>query len=106
MEGGLPSSYLEIKKIMTFRIGVSFYIGKLLVNKGGFLLENTKIKEVPIWEKSNLTIKEAAAYSGIGENRIKDLSDSEKCPFVLWVGNKRLIKRKRFDAFLENQYSI
>ena len=25
-------------------------------------------KEVPIWEKSNLTIEEAAAYFNIGEN--------------------------------------
>lgn len=65
-----------------------------------------KTIEVPIWEKSNLTVEEAAAYSGIGINRIKDLSNDEKCPFVLWVGKKRLIKRKRFDDYIENQYSI
>lgn len=62
--------------------------------------------EVPVWEKSNLTVEEAAAYSGIGINRIKELSNDEECPFVLWVGNKRLIKRKRFDTYIENQYSI
>lgn len=62
--------------------------------------------EVPIWEKSNLTVEEAAAYSGIGVNKIKDLSNDEKCPFVLWIGKKRLIKRKRFDTYIENQYSI
>lgn len=28
------------------------------------------MKEVPIWEKSNLTIEEAAAYSSIGVNKI------------------------------------
>lgn len=65
-----------------------------------------KTIEVPVWEKSNLTVEEAAAYSGIGVNKIKDLSNSEKCPFVLWVGTKRLIKRKCFDTFIENQYSI
>lgn len=65
-----------------------------------------KVKEVPIWEKSNLTVEEAAAYSGIGVNKIKDLSNDEKCPFVLWIGKKRLIKRKRFDTYIENQYSI
>ncbi len=63
-------------------------------------------KEVPIWEKSNLTVEEAAAYSGIGVNKIKDLSNSEKCTFVLWIGTKRLIKRKRFDEYIEKQYSI
>ena len=26
------------------------------------------MKDVPIWEKSNLTLEEAAAYSGIGIN--------------------------------------
>lgn len=32
-------------------------------------------KEVPIWEKSNLTLDEAAAYSGIGKNKLRELSD-------------------------------
>lgn len=64
------------------------------------------MKEVPIWEKSNLTVEEAAAYSGIGINKIKEISNGENCSFVLWIGNKRLIKRKRFDAYIDNQYSI
>ena len=51
------------------------------------------MKEVPIWEKSNLTLEEAAAYSGIGINKLRSISDSEKCQFVLWIGSKRLIKR-------------
>lgn len=61
---------------------------------------------VPIWEKTNLTVQEASARSGIGINTIRRLSDRKDCPFVLWVGNKRLIKRKKFDAFIEEQYSI
>lgn len=61
---------------------------------------------VPIWEKSNLTIDEAAAYFGIGINKIREISNDPNCPFVLWVGNKRLIKRKRFDAYIEQVYSI
>ena len=59
-------------------------------------------KEIPFWQKSNLTIEEAAAYSGIGENRIRELTNTESCPFVLWVGTKRLIKRRKFDEFVEN----
>jgi hypothetical protein len=62
--------------------------------------------EIPIWEKSNLTLEEAAAYSGIGINKIRDLSNDENCKFVLWVGKKRMIKRKLFDTFIEHQYSI
>lgn len=62
--------------------------------------------EVPIWEKSNLTLEEAAAYSGIGINKLREISNDEKCKFVLWIGNKRLIKRKPFDAYIEQTYSI
>lgn len=64
------------------------------------------MKEVPIWEKSNLTIEEAAVYSSIGVNKIRELSNDESCPFVLWVGSKRLIKRKLFDKYIEECYSI
>ena len=64
------------------------------------------MKEVPIWEKSNLTLAEAAAYSGIGINKLRKLTDSEQCHFVLWVGSKRLIKRKKLDEYIEKMYSI
>ena len=62
--------------------------------------------EVPIWEKSNLTLQEAATYSGIGINKIRELSNDERCHFVLWVGSKRLIKRKQFDRYIDGCYSI
>lgn len=63
-------------------------------------------KEVPLWEKANLTVEETAIYSGIGINKIRELSNDKNCPFVLWVGSKRLIKRKLFDAYIEKMYSI
>lgn len=62
--------------------------------------------KVPLWEKSNLTLEEAAAYSGIGINKLRMLSDKEDCTFVLWVGNKRLLKRKKLDEYLDGAYSI
>lgn len=64
------------------------------------------MKEVPIWEKSNLTVEEAAAYSGIGISKIKEISNDDDCPFVLWIGKKRLIKRRLFDTYVEKQFSI
>lgn len=64
------------------------------------------MKEIPIWEKSNLTLEEAAAYSGIGINKIRQLTNDEKCEFVLWIGSKRLIKRKKFDEYLESAYAV
>ena len=58
-------------------------------------------ENVPIWYKQNLTIEEAAAYSNIGENRLGMLLRDPRCNFLLMVGSKRLIKRKKFDEFIE-----
>lgn len=63
-------------------------------------------KIVPIWEKSNLTLEEAAAYSGIGINKLRKMSDDQRCPFVLWNGTRRLIKRRKLDEYIEKAYSI
>lgn len=64
------------------------------------------MKEVPVWQKANLTLEEAAAYSNIGVNRLRELTEEPGCNFVLFVGKKRLIKRRLFEAFLEGSYSI
>ncbi|MBR2895485.1 MAG: excisionase family DNA-binding protein [Oscillospiraceae bacterium] len=63
-------------------------------------------KEVPIWEKSNLTLEEAAAYSGIGMGKLRELTNEKNCNFVLWVGSKRLIKKRLFDRYIEQVDSI
>ena len=63
-------------------------------------------KEVPIWEKSNLTLEEAAVYSGIGINKLRKMTDREDCTFVLWIGTKRLIKRRKLDEYVEKAYYI
>lgn len=64
------------------------------------------MKEIPIWEKSNLTLEEASAYSGIGINKLRQLTNDERCEFILWVGTKRLIKRRKLDEYMEKMYSI
>ncbi len=62
--------------------------------------------EVPIWEKSNLTLEEASAYFNIGINKIRELSNGRDCTFVLWVGNRRPIKRVKLDEYLSKLYSV
>lgn len=62
--------------------------------------------DVQIWHKTNLTVEEAAAYSGVGVNKLREMTDSEYCQFVLWNGTKRLIKRERLDKYLAEMYSI
>lgn len=63
-------------------------------------------KEIPIWEKTHLTLEEAAAYTGIGVNKLREISNNESCPFVLWVGSKRLLKRKLLEKYLDEAYSL
>jgi len=63
-------------------------------------------REVPLWEKSNLTLEEAALYTGIGQAKLRELSNDENCPFVLWNGTKRLFKRRKLDKFTDDSFSI
>lgn len=63
--------------------------------------------EIPVWEKVNLNLEEAAAYFNIGINKLRTLTDGRECEnYVLWGGKKRLIKRKQFEAYLSNLYSV
>ena len=62
--------------------------------------------EVPIWEKSNLTLEEAATYSGIGINKLREITNERGCNFVLFVGTKRLIKRRLLDAYIEKTVAL
>lgn len=64
------------------------------------------MQEVPLWEKANLSLNEASGYFNIGVNKLRDMTNSEDCPYVLWVGNKRLIKRRPFEEYLKKAYSI
>ncbi len=62
--------------------------------------------EVKIKDKAFLTIKEAVEYFGIGQAKIRELTDQRNCDFVLFNGSKRLIKRIKMEKYLESQYSI
>lgn len=63
-------------------------------------------KEVPIWQKVTMTVDEASVYSNIGVSTIRRLANEPRCTFVLTVGNRKLIKRKEFDKFIEKQIEI
>lgn len=45
-------------------------------------------------------------YTGIGRDKLYELTNPEDCPFVLWIGNRRMIKRRVFDEYIEKCYSI
>lgn len=65
-----------------------------------------KKEKVPIWHKANLTLDEAAIYSNIGLHKLRSITEDEDCNFVLWIGNKRLIKRELFDKYMNESYSL
>lgn len=71
---------------------------------------DTSIKKsvlfVPLCEKWLLSIEEAAAYFGVGQNRLAKLASQDGCKFVVFVGNTKRIKRKKFEEFLDEQYAI
>lgn len=63
-------------------------------------------ERIDIKDKLTLTIREAAEYSGIGINRIDELAKRPNCSFVLYVGKKKLIKRREFERFIEKSIEI
>ena len=63
-------------------------------------------KTVPNHQKVALTIEEAAAYSNIGQNKLSLLLKNPRCPFVLYVGTKKLVKRREFDRFISENIAI
>ncbi len=68
--------------------------------------DDKEVVSVPIEKKLNLTIREAAEYSNIGMNKINEMLRNPMCSFVLYVGSKKLVKRKEFEQFLAGRMEI
>ena len=68
-------------------------------------MQSTK-QEIPIYEKLLLTKEEAAEYSHVGINKLEELLKVPNCPFVLYVGKKKLIKRRAFETFIAENVEI
>ena len=63
-------------------------------------------ESVPIHLKLTLSIKEASEYSNIGINKIDAMLKQPNCRFVLYVGSKKLVKRKEFEAYISSKLII
>jgi len=63
-------------------------------------------EKVLIKDKVTLTVTEAAAYSNIGINKLESLLRNPRCPFVQYVGKKKLVKRKEFEKFISDNVEI
>lgn len=63
--------------------------------------------EIPVWERLCLTIEEAAAYSLIGENKLRSyINENKHADFILWSGTHAKIKRKEFEKFVAELHYI
>lgn len=71
-----------------------------------YLTTSTEAPHVAIPQKLTLTIREAAEYSNIGINKRSLLLKQPNCPFVLYVGNKKLVKREAFERFINDNIII
>ena len=68
--------------------------------------QNQQVTSLPIDRKMLLSIREAAEYSNIGINKIDELLKQPNCPFVLYVGTKKLVKRRAFEEFIGGRVAI
>ena len=71
------------------------------------MVDTMSIPEVLIKDKYCLTIDEAVAYFNIGEKRMRKIvEENQTSDFIIQNGVKTLIKRKKFEAFLDRISSI
>ena len=63
-------------------------------------------KSIPLEAKPLLTLKEASVYTGIGINKLREMSNERSCDYVLFVGRKRMFKREALLRFLKEAYSV
>ena len=69
-------------------------------------MTDSNMEKVPIYCKMILTIREAAEYSNIGINKIESMLKQPNCPFVLFVGTKKLVKRLEFEEYIRGKLVI
>ena len=64
-------------------------------------------QQLPWWQKYTLTLEEAAEYFGISYKKLrifcKNHADES---FILWNGNRALIKREMFERYIDNDLDI
>lgn len=64
-------------------------------------------QELPWWQKYTLTLEEAAEYFGVSYKKLrifcKEHADED---FILWNGNRALIKKQMFERYVDTKMSV
>lgn len=65
-------------------------------------------ESIPLWEKYCLSIPEASQLFGIGEKKIRQIvqEHSTDSTFVLFNGTKAMIKRSKFEEFINRTNTL
>ena len=62
---------------------------------------------LPWWQKYSLSLEEAAEYFGISYKKLrifcKEHADED---FIIWNGNRALLKRERFERYLDTNVTM
>lgn len=65
-------------------------------------IKDVQTKIIPVWKRYVLSITEAAEYYHIGENKLRMIVDEHpEADFIIMNGNRILIKRQKFEEFLD-----
>lgn len=63
---------------------------------------NTVLLDIPVWLRYTMTIEESACYYHIGEKKLRVIIDEHPNEdFYMMNGNRILIKREKFQQFLD-----
>ncbi len=65
-----------------------------------------KKREVPIWERTLLTVNQASDLTGIGTTRLRHIAATPRTDLVVWIGSRMMFKRKKLEEYLENSESL
>lgn len=91
---------------MLTKIGRMILLVSLMNFNRVVIYVSKNVDKLPISQKCALTIEEAAEYSNIGQNKLSSLLKIPNCTFVLYVGKKKLVKRKEFEDFISRSVEI
>ena len=77
-----------------------------LITSLNLKLSGISKKRTRLYEDFTEGILDEEEYSNIGINKIDSMLRSPNCPFVLFVGTKKLVKRKEFEQFISEKLVI
>ena len=74
---------------------------------GGKMMKDDRYEDIPFWERYTLTVSEACRYFHIGDKKFRQiLDDYPDADFLLMNGKRIMIKRKRFEQFIDRAEMI